>query len=863
MVLPIGDRLGRYEILGPLGAGGMGEVYRAKDTELERDVAVKVLPEKVSEDPTRLRRFEREVKSLASLSHPNILEIHDFGRDGEIAYAVTELLEGETLRERLGRVTLGWRAAATMGACIADGLAAAHERGVVHRDLKPENLFLTPDGRMKILDFGLARVAESTGPEVKTEGLEETVTTQGAVLGTAGYMSPEQVQGEPADHHSDIFSLGCVLYEMVAGQRAFDGESGADTMAAILTEEPPDLPSVTAVAPPALEHIVRRCLAKSPEARFQSAADLAFALRTVLTVSGIRRTDLGAPAPRRRRRSLFIGVAGMLFGGALATAGVFLLRDEPPTPRPPHYFSIPLPEGEEAGPRGLALSPDGTRLVRAGTQLYQRRLDRLEELQPIPDTELAMNPFFSPDGRWLGFTSAEGKLTKMPIDGGMPVVLADAYWRSRPIWGVDDFIVFNNPEKGVSKISAHGGEPITLTTIEPGTTAAHQSPQLLPGGRVLLYVRYDGDPQVLARHLDTGEVTELTRGRTARYLSSGHLVYITREAVFARPFNPDRLEFTGPPFPVLEGVWPRDQIAVSENGSMAYVPQPTGRLVWIDRDGTVSPATAELHWHGGPRLSPDQRHIAFEVVDEVWLYDRQRGAFSSIDAPGWNTSPVWTPDGQWLTFTSDRAGWFSVESHAVDGSGREELLIGGFPDEGGAPESWSSDGRHLLFTRGARDFLGRDIWVLPADGEDDPYVFIGTDAEEVGPVFSPDGRWVAYGSNRSGRQEIYVTDFPDRMRTIRISTDGGRQALWDPDGRTIYYRDGERVMAVPVTTGPPFEAGRPEALFKDTFSNRDRNGRDYDITADGERFLMVQPDPAHIVVVTDWFSELERLAPTE
>jgi serine/threonine protein kinase len=864
MVFADGDRLGRYEILGPLGAGGMGEVYRARDTELERDVAVKVLPEDVARDAARLQRFEREAKAVAKLSHPNILEIHDFGHEGDIVYAVTELLVGQTLRERLGSAPLGWRAAVTIGGGIADGLAAANARGVVHRDLKPDNLFLTRDGRVKILDFGLARVVGATNPDVETGAIEETLTSQGTVLGTAGYMSPEQVRGEPADHRSDVFSLGCVLYEMVAGQRAFDGESGADTMAAILTEEPPDLPSIAAVAPPELEHIIRRCLEKSPESRFQSAGDLAFALRTVLTVSDVRRAESAVPTPKRRRREFQIGGLGLLLGAAIITGIAFLLRSDPPTPRPSFHFAIPLPEAKVDAPRGLALSPDGTRLVWAGSQLYQLRLDRLEEPQPIPGTEFAWNPFFSPDGQWLGFTSADLKLTTMPIDGGMPVVLTDAYWRSRPIWGVDDFIVFNNPAKGASKISAHGGEPVTLTTIEPGTTASHQSPQLLPGGQVLLYVFYDSDPRVMARRLDTGEEIELTRGRTARYLSSGHLIFITKEALIAQPFDPDRLRFTGPPRPVLGGVWPRDQIAVSENGSMAYVPLPGERLVWFDRDGTVSPLlTDEPRWQGGARISPDQRHIAIEVVDEIWLYDLHRGSFSPIDAVGWNRSPAWTPDGQWLTFTSDRDGWLSIESHAVDGSGRERLLMPGFPEQGGMPTSWSPDGKHLLFTRGPRDFLGRDIWVLPAGAEQDPYLFVGTEAEEAGPIFSPDGKWVAYSSTQTGRWEIYVTDFPNRERTVQISTKGGVQPLWAPDGRTIYYRDGDHVMAVPVDHEPSFEAGRPEALFEDTFAAPGRSNRDYDITADGKRFLMSQSEPGEIVVVTDWFSELERLAPTD
>jgi Tol biopolymer transport system component len=365
----------------------------------------------------------------------------------------------------------------------------------------------------------------------------------------------------------------------------------------------------------------------------------------------------------------------------------------------------------------------------------------------------------------------------------------------------------------------------------------------------------------MARRLDTGEQVELTAGRTARYLPSGHLVYLTEEALVAGPFDPGRLQFTGPRVPILDGVWPQDLIAFSESGSMAYIPTPSGRLVWVDRDGTAEPVTDDLRWYSEPKLSPDQGHIAVRVAHEVWLYDIQRGGFSPIEAEGFNMTPVWSPDGQWLSFTSDRAGWLSVESHAVDGSGREELLVQGFPEAGGVPQSWSPDGRHLLFDRGDRDFADRDIWVLPTDEDGEPYLFAATEHDEAAAIFSPDGEWVAFGSTRSGRWEIYVTDFPDRTRTIRISTDGGRQALWDPDGRTIYYRDGTSVLAVPVVTEPSLAAGKPVALFSDGFAGREYSSRQYDITSDGERFLMVQEKPRHIVVVTDFFAELERLAP--
>jgi serine/threonine protein kinase len=877
----IGDTISHYRITDKLGEGGMGEVYLAEDTKLERQVALKVLPSEVADDEERLRRFEREAKAVARLDHPNILDIHELGEQEGQPFMVTELLEGETLRERIEGGTLGWRKATEIGAAIADGLAAAHAAGIVHRDLKPSNVFLTSDGRVKILDFGLAR-SEITGPAVRESEIATRTdfTEPGAVLGTVGYMSPEQVSAEPLDHRSDIFSLGCVLYEMVTGVRAFARDTAPETMTAILNDEPADLASAGVAVPPELERLVRRCLEKNRESRFQSAGDLAFALRTVLTVSEVKRADTAAPVPSRRpRRDLLLaGAVGGILVGALVALVAVLLRSEPSLPGQAFTFTIPLPEAEPV-PLGMALSPDGTRLVWAGTQLYHRRLDRPGELVPIPKTGGAFGPFFSPDGRWLGFISAAFKLTKLPIDGGVPVVLADAYPGLPPFksaWGNDDSIVFTNADGGISRISAHGGEPTVLTTADSGDGGRHVSPQLLPGSRVLLYEDWP-QAQMLARRLDTGDTTELAEGADPRCLSSGHLIFRDQGSRVARPFDPERLRFTGPPMPVLARVAPRGapgmSIAVSQSGSLAYIDQPAGQLVWVDHDGTARPAVDERHVYGWPRLSPDQRRIAVTVGEsgwdrfEIWMYDLRRGAFSRIKRGGQAAGILqWTPDGTSLTISVPRGERvipgtpLSIVSHAADGSGQEYLLVEEAPRQW--PSSWSPDGRYLMFVREALD-AGSDIWVFPADEEQTPRVFLGTPDNEDGPMFSPDGKWIAYASNESGWPEIYVTSFPDGGGRIQISTDGGIQALWAPDGRTIYYRNGDRMMAVPITYEPSFEAGRPEVLFTGSFAGQGRSFNEYDITADGERFLMTAQDPAKIVIVTNWFEELKRLVPPE
>jgi serine/threonine-protein kinase len=920
----------------------MGEVYRARDERLDRDVAIKVLPEEVAQDEARLARFEREAKLLASLSHQNIATLYGLeevelpvapsddrgrpqhviprsfsdeespearatSRSGQspedsgdpstpaplrdasaqddssgvrtaeeatltIRFLVMELAEGETLAERVKKGPIPVDDALPIALQIAEGLEAAHEQGIIHRDLKPANVMLSPEGKVKILDFGLAKAwhPEDDDPELThSPTLTAQMTAAGVLLGTAAYMSPEQARGKPIDKRADIWAFGVVLWEMLTGRRLFQGETTTDVLSNILKTEP-DWEALPSATPRRVDALLRRCLVKDPHDRLRDIGDARIEIRVALG-EGLPDREAGvAVAPgfeRRLRRAIGMsGLAGLLVGSLLVAVVGSRFRAAPP--RPTSRFTISL-AASEPPPHGLAFSPDGTRLVWAGSRLYQRHLDRLDAV-PIPETEGAATPFFSPGGEWIGFISTTARLCKVRIEGGAAVTLADAYpTGTRPRWAPDDTIVFTNTAGGISRISAHGGEPAVLATPEGRAEGLLASPQLLPRSRAVLY--HDmGTGRIFARRLDTSEIVELGEGWEPRYLPTGHLLFLTASAVVARPFDPARLEFTGPPRTAIAGVrgtrgYPAT-IAVSRTGSLAFVPPEEGQLVWVDHDGATDPVTDTLGPYSWPRISPDQRRIAVAVQFgglsyEIWLHDLRRDAFTRLRLAGEaNLIPSWSVDGRWITTTSVREGRFNLFSYAVDGSGREVRLTRS--DLPHWPGSWSPDGMLFVYQEQHPE-SGYDIWVLATGEDEPPRALLRTQANEAGPIFSPDGRWLAYSSDESGRDEVYVTAFPEAGARVQVSTDGGLQPVWDPDGRTLYYRNGERMMAVQLTYLPALEAGRPEVLFSGSFGGAGRYSPSYDITADGERFLMVAADPGKIVVVLNWFEELKRLVPTE
>jgi len=880
-------RLGPYEIVAPLGAGGMGEVYRARDTRLDRDVAIKVLPAALAQDPEALTRFEREAKAVAALSHPNILAIHDVGAHDGVVYAVTELLEGDTLRERVAGGPLPLRKVIDVAVQMAHGLAAAHGKGIVHRDLKPENVFVTTEGRVKILDFGLAKAPAPEGAGATAGGATAAATmaegtTPGTVVGTVGYMSPEQVRGQAVDPRTDIFAFGAVLYEILSGRRAFKRDTAADTMSAILNADPPELTSSASGVPPALDRILRRCLEKHPAERFHSAHDLALALETISLGSGTASMTV-APAARRigvhGRERLAWAIALALV--AAASGLVLLRRPEPAGPAVSKLIvsipmTTPMPSLVE---KRIALSPDGRTLVYTAapsSRLYLRPIDRLDAIG-LERTEGASNPFFSPDGRWIGFF-ADGKLKKVSIAGGMPFVVCDAAIGRGATWGPDGTIVFaGGLSTGLQRVSAGGGRPEPLT--KPGAEErSHRWPEFLPDGKTVLFVVQPRgvfsffDARVVVQSLQTGERKTVFDGGTNPMFADGAVIVNRAGSLLAIPFDVDRLEPAGPPVPVVEHVSGHSntgatQYAVSRNGSIVYVPRDVpldAEVVWVARNGGVTPVKDLRRPLDALALSPDGNRVALRMSTgggDVWIYDFRRGSLARLTfTPGSDTSPVWTPDGRRILFAGIRAGPFNIFWKASDGTGDDELLVQSMDSD--MPSAVSPDGRWLVFTRQAMQ-TGNDLWLLPLEGERKPRPLLVTPFAEARARFSPDGRWIAYQSNESGRFEVYVQPFPGPGGKWQVSTEGGETPIWSPTGRELFYRDDQRLMAVAIDAVPSFVPGTPRPLFQypgGDYIQVGLGGVTYDVAPDGQRFLMIknvdEVTDRHIYWLTGWSGEL-------
>ena len=903
MTISVGTRLGPYEILAPLGAGGMGEVYRARDTRLGRDVAVKVLPEIVSDDPRSLARFEQEAKAVAALSHPNILALFDVGKESSVSFVVTELLEGETLRALLARGPVPLRKALDVGLQLAEGLAAAHGKGIVHRDIKPENVFLTKDGHAKILDFGLARSrpVSTAGDETQSPTVDK-LTSEGAVLGTVAYMSPEQARGQTVDLHSDQFSLGVVLYEILTGKRPFEGASAAETLAAIIREEPEPLTKLDPKLPAPLVWIVQRCLSKDPDERYTSTKDLAKELqnlRTHLSEAVSAANVAPGEGPRLRRRVPYWTLAAV---AALAAAlGLFVgtrfSRSASP-PRSPLKLSLSFPV--DAAPRThefnpFALSPDGRTLVFEGgegdkTKLFVRRLD-LDETRPIPGTEGTdsawfTTPFISPDGLEVGFFT-DKKLRKVSLAGGSPITLCDAPDSRGGSWGADGTIVFvPSPRSGLWRIPASGGEPRRVTNPDEAKGDTHSFPQILPDGEHVLFSfgSRNSPPRAAVASLRTGEQRVVMEGTgRSRFLPTGHLVFARLGTLFAVPFSLNRLETSGSPVPVLEGLVTNSnftqtaEYAFSQEGTLVYAAsrQLQRTLVWVDRKGGVEQAPFPPGGYMAVALSPDGGRLAAITVDKdekqaLVFGDFDRRTLSRSAAEGSFQGLVWSPDGKRVAFafSPGRKMLQNVFWQSADGTTPPERLTGEAPLQAEIPSSFSPDGSLLLF--GARNFADNspnyDIFALPLNGERTPRPFLQTKFSEFEARFSPDGRWVVYQSNESGRDEVFVRPYPGPGGKWQLSTEGGDDPRWSRRGRELVYwqLDKNKMMVVDVETKPTFRPGRPRTLFEGRYYSY---GADYfDGTPDGTRFLMIKEDPAEsgpaeVKVVLNWFEEVKRRVP--
>jgi len=888
MALSAGDRLGPYEVVAKIGEGGMGEVYRARDTQLERDVAVKVLPEAFTADRTRLLRFEREAKALASLNHSHIAHIYGVVEAHGQRALVLEFVDGPTLADLVAAGPIPLRESLDIARQIAEALEAAHEAGVIHRDLKPANIKVRPDGTVKILDFGLAKAIESTrGGESRAPTLGSTAvagTQVGMIVGTVAYMSPEQAHGRSVDKRTDVWAFGAVLFEMLTGTRAFKGDDLTDTIAAVIRGDP-DWSALPSDVPLLVRRLLARCLAKDRRNRIHDIADARIEIVDALVAPPETAGAHGGAHPSRWQLGLPWAVAA---AAMIAAIGIWWGTEQPPLQRPIR-LTVSLPDGQELPPEWvnpLDVSRDGQFVVYAarpregeGSRLFVRAIGAFGA-RSIDGTDGAEAPFFSPDGDWIGFF-ANGALWKVPRSGGRPFKICDVQmFFPGATWGEGDVIIFVDQRFGLFRVSANGGAPEQLTRPDAAAgEVRHLAPQRLPGGRRLLFtVMTDTQPFAAVLSLDSSESRPLVRNAgAARYLESGHLLYFQSGSLVVAAFDPETLEVRGSPIPIQEQVSYHPTLgvarfAVSATGTLVYAPADAWAgdttMVWVDRTGAVQPLGAAPADFSYPRISPDGRQIAVSITPHLWLYDADRGTGLPLTTSGINVEPVWTPDGARVTFSRTTPGtYFDLYNIPADRSGPPELLL---QREGRQlPTSWSPDGRTLAFYE-RTDSGEMDIWMLEGTRA---RALLAENHIEHSPVLSPDGPWLAYVSFETGTAEVHVRPYPGPGRARIASIKGGTQPLWSRNGRELFYRSGDVLMAVAVESrGSELALGTPTPLFQGRFdygpggSDGDGGGLNYDVTPDGARFVMLQLPEARssqIHVVTDWFSELTGRAPVD
>jgi serine/threonine-protein kinase len=929
MALKPGTQVVPYQISAPLGAGGMGEVYRATDTRLKREVAIKVLPEDVAGDSERLARFEREAHVLASLNHPHIASIYGLEESDGMPCLVLELVEGQTLAERLAAGALPVDKTLEIARQIAAALEAAHEKGVIHRDLKPANVKVTPEGLVKVLDFGLAKAFAVESAEVSSDPSHSptltAATRAGAILGTAAYMGPEQARGKPVDKRTDIWAFGCVLFEMLSGRQAFPGKTVSDSLARILEREP-DWERLPKSLPREVRRLLRRCLTKDIRNRLQAVGDARITIQDCLADSAQPAAETGVRIPAWRRAAPW----ALLPLAALA-AWVFKPTEPTATPIPTLRLEIPLPEGERLASyyrQGVALSPDGRHLAfvsgevghvlwQPRSRIYLRRMDQ-PEVRAVPGSDNGLQPFFSPDGNWLGFTTLEGvndtgsafrvALMKAPVDGGESVMLCESgnpsgfsdWFATRtgidcdPLWGAtwtpDDAIIFAGSSGGLRRVSAEGGEPETLTRLD-GTSGEvqHTLPRILPGGDTVLFMVVDDNvrtpPRILAQSLSTGERKLLKEGAwDARFLPTGHLVIARDGRLFAIRFDPDNVEFEGPEVPVLDGVSqsrPESvglgtgvaQFSVADTGLLVYAagsvaPTWVRSPVWVDRRGLQKSVEVEAKGYDCARVSEDGNDVLLSDGN-TWLLNLERMTLrrQTIEGGDW---PIWGPETDQFTYAAG-AGLYSKSVDSSGGDSTKELWRGSNPLAG----SWSPDGNSLAFWKHAEGGSG-DIWIASRDGNSRP--FLDTRFNEMYPEFSPDGGWLLYTSDDSGHDEVYVRPYPGPGPPVQISSGGGQAPAWSRDGTEIFYRDADRdLSAVRFDLGGDRPTlGKPIKLFNTWSYILNAPVRSYDVHPDGRFLMLTEPDggdqnnrvkealfPTRLQLVQNWFAELQDKLPTE
>jgi Tol biopolymer transport system component len=899
MALAPGMRLGPYEVVAKLGEGGMGEVYRARDTRLDRTVAVKVLSGATASDPQLRERFEREARAISALNHPHICALYDVGEaeadssggGPPTQFLVLEYLEGQSLAQKLGAGPLGSADALRYATEIADALDKAHRAGIVHRDLKPANVMITKTGA-KLLDFGLAK---SAAPVVATSGLSMLPTTppaltqQGTILGTFQYMAPEQIEGLEADSRTDIFAFGALLFEMLTGRPAFEGKTRAALLGAILKDDPPRVSMLASGIPAPLDRVIATCLAKDPDDRYQSARDLYRDLRWAVSPDAAS-PGASTSGPSRTTRAPWLLAAAAMAGFAVAAVvAVRHLRETAPVLQPVE-FAIPVPDqhvfaGVPGGGTGsatqLAVSPDGQHVAFVARkdgrfQIWLRSVGSATARQ-LPGTDGAAFPFWSPDSRAIGFF-ADGKVKKMQISATMPISLCDAASGRGGTWSPDGSTILFSPAGfgPLMKVSSAGGSPSQASSLDGSYGESnHRFPHFLPDGLHYLFTAVTGPAGAAPRPslikigslLSEQSTTLMTQESSAVY-ALGHLFFQREGTLMAQPFDAASRTVSADPFPAVEQVGTEGSryaaFSVSPGGTLAHARggELGGQLTWRDRTGKIASTLGDVALYSSVALSPDGKRVAVSITTgspqnrDIWMIDVDRRVLSRLTFdPGDDNGSIWSPDGSQIVFNSMRAGVTALRTVTAGGTGGDDVVYQAARPVPHFPTDWSRDGRHIAFVEGAPPTT--DIWVLPMFGDRKPIAFANTAFTEDGPSFSPDGRWLAYSSNESGALQVYVQPFPPTGRKYLVSRDGGAQPLWRSDGRELYFlaADGT-INAVAATTGTQFESGIPARLFESPLATNFSGRRQYAVTGDGQRFLFISPPPTAestpITVVTNW-----------
>ena len=908
----VGRQIGSYKIVSPIGAGGMGEVYLAQDATLGRKVALKFLPEEMQQNELARKRFLREARSAAALDHPYICKIYEIGEAEKAPYIAMEYVRGTTLDEGFSKkVPPPLEKVLRTALQIAEALGAAHRKGIVHRDLKPANIMLTSEGHVKVMDFGLAKRVATEDPE---QELTAALTAEGTTVGTVPYMSPEQLSGKPVDTRTDIFSFGILLFEMLTGVHPFKKARPMATANAILNEVPVPLSQHRNDVPPILQHTVTKMLAKDSGKRYQLVhevhTDLVGVIRGFGDPALLHTTSTRQQQPGQNSIALLWTVVLGVCALAVGAAAVWTFKPAPASDAVSFRWPIPLPVGERLGSeyrQGVALSPDGTQVAFVSgskpesakmpkTRIYLHHLDQWQP-RAIPGTEDVTQPFFSPDGNWLGFVTRREELKKVNLSGAQPIQVCQCQASFGASWGSDDRIIFAGQAGGLFRVPASGGTPVRITELnEAAGEVSHRLPHILPNGKAVLFtaLRYKtsgldwNKAQIFVQSLETGERELLLKGGAdARYVPTGHLVFAREARLLAVPFDLGRLEVTGPEFPVLEGVnrsiytgnSSREtgvaQFSFSATGTLAYVagsvyPERKLTPVWVDREGREEPLGVVPRLYNWGRVSPDGRHVLLTHAyppRDVWLFDVERQTSRRQSFEGSHKASIWGPGKEFFTLSSDREGPVALYTKRVDsGLGDVEPLPGEIM--GGFTSSWSPDGQKLALS------VGGDILVLSREGEVEP--FLETRFLEYWPAFSTDGKWIAYGSNDSGRFEVYFSSYPGPGSAVQVSTRGGMSPAWSRDGQEIFFRapDLDPFYSVKVDAdGERFPRSLPVKLFEGPYSDSEPV-RSYDVTANGSFLLMKLPDksaltaleeeffPTRISLVQNWFQELKRLTPT-